>query len=58
MTMVRFDPHARCGKCGHREASTAYEAAREGLYAGHDVLHRQCRQCGYIWHEKPLDAET
>lgn len=57
MTMPYFDAHARCAKCGHREAATAWEAAREGLFAGHDVLHRSCRRCGYSWHERPLDSE-
>ena len=58
MTMARFDAYRACVKCGHREAATRHHAATEGLYAGHDVLHRQCTRCGYVWHEKPLDAEA
>lgn len=58
LTMPRFDANARCVKCGDTAAGVAFHPARENVFGGHEVLCRQCRRCGFVWHEKPLDAEA
>jgi hypothetical protein len=50
MNLQRFDPKARCPKCGGEIDGIDYIAEKAGPY-----LVCRCA-CGYAWHMAPLDA--
>ena len=68
--MRRYDSEHYCPKCGNKGADVRYSCGEivlglDGHYfstatAGLPMperLIRICRDCGYEWLEKPLDAE-
>jgi hypothetical protein len=50
-------PHPPCRKCGTADARTRYLGS---IFDGESMLPesllRECRCCGYQWHEAPRDA--
>lgn len=67
LVLSAFTPDATCIKCGWYKVKVLYcpggtDDNRVGLScfadtAGQEHLHRQCKRCGYEWHEKTLDVE-
>lgn len=60
ITLLPFNPGARCPKCDHDKVTTSYEppvAVRLSRRrpAG-ECLRRTCCQCKYEWYEQPLDG--
>lgn len=63
--MRRYDPKAKCPKCGHDDIGTHYA---DGGYLGclygcpdryrdgTEHMDRNCRRCGYLWVEAALAA--
>lgn len=56
--MGAFNSRARCAKCGHDRATASFNSANELHFDNHEVIARRCECCGFIWHERPLDAEA
>ena len=55
-----YNPKSVCRKCGYKdkEAKSSYlESWYGGTYYHPASIIRTCRNCGYKWQEKPLDAE-
>lgn len=48
---AKYAPHLKkhCAKCGESDIYTKYDPFSE-------CLNRHCRECGYEWSEKTLDA--
>ena len=56
--MKKYNPDAKCPKCGDDDISTYYEGRYERFtYKVRGLLARQCRRCHYTWDEEPLDVE-
>ena len=49
---MRYDSTRKCPKC-LGPASVRY--MDRGFFYG--KLQRTCQQCGYVWHDEPLDEE-
>lgn len=48
--MHAYRQGSSCAKCGERGASTRFDASN-------NTMVRICSNCGYRWHEKPLDTQ-
>ena len=66
MTLQRFQPTAKCNKCGGTIVSVRFCAGAPcdhwGNHCGRSmnsdpVMHRRCERCCHWWDEVPLDAE-
>jgi hypothetical protein len=60
-----YNEYARCVKCishniGALWVQTTPYVCPEGSSptGGPEVMRRQCRNCSYAWHERPLDHAT
>lgn len=42
-----------CPKCAHGEAKTRWQD-KSDRFGDNGVLHRTCRNCKYIWQERPI----
>lgn len=55
--MKRYDPNARCPKCGGRNIGSRYaehlDRVRDTIKK---TIKRVCARCLYEWEEAPLDA--
>lgn len=59
--MQKYNPKAKCPKCGCKEIRTTFLEKDEwldGQPAERDLLHRSCTNCGYHWNEAPLDSKV
>ena len=48
--MEKYKKGRHCKKCGEKDARTSYISM-----FGIEYIERVCRNCGYKWHEKPLN---
>ena len=56
-----------CGKCGGEDVGMrfcpgggspqAWFSACVLRHRGEELIHRNCKRCGYDWDEKPIDAK-
>ena len=61
----KFNPKAKCSKCGDRDISTQYcdkQWPADCRLPLHDQgtaphIHRYCLRCAYEWYETPLDSK-
>jgi RNA polymerase subunit RPABC4/transcription elongation factor Spt4 len=46
-----YNRSSQCNKCGERDATTQW------LGAEPELMQRRCRNCDYVWLERPRDSE-
>jgi len=57
----RYDENSECPKCGYGKRVADRCPPEDEWYPARlgeqEHIRRRCSRCGYVWHEKPLDAE-
>ena len=56
MRLKKYAVDSWCSKCGSIGAQVRFMADNNDKF-GPGKLRRECNVCGYIWYERPLDAE-
>lgn len=60
-TLPKFNPKARCAKCGGKDIHAGWLPAdpfrsRYVSPCREEHVARRCRRCGYEWAEAPIDC--